>query len=659
MTRSVRIGFPDRIFSMHLGRTLIGAIALGLAIGAVHGAAGAWTLLGDHALSAGLAGPRGGGLPFVGFTADGSRLTVVTGSGRAWASSDQGSSWQRLENLDAALLFRLERADAATPDGVIVAVRHPFRAGWLYGLGADLFLSRDDGAAWTALTNEAEQPMIGARPSAIAFDPADPERVFVATEAGLWRSADGGLSWVSLNAALPNFPSGRFRELGPGAPPIFDADGVGPALLPGGAQRWILANIAPGGGSPASASAAFERFLDTGDIQIAPARPDRGPVTALAVSGGAEPPLRMAGTAEGRVWLSADAGRSWRAAGGGLPVPGGRPVADLWLDPQSPLAAVAVFAGAEGPRVFRTVDGGLLWDDLTADLPAGEIRSVVASADGDAVYVGGDAGVFYASVALDAPAPNNGWEAVTDDLPAASVSDLFLSARTGRLYVAVEGFGVYRRRAPDVLRSMKLLNAADLSTRAIAPGGLLTLLGSAVGAATINGSPAPVLLSTDEESQIQAPFHTRAGAGATIELATPQGARTLSFPVAALAPAIFTEDGEPLILDAGTGRLLDLMRPARPGSRLLILAAGLGAVDPVWPAGVAAPLEAPPAVVAPVRAYLNGEELAVHSATLAGGYIGAYWVEAELPTALQGGSGSLIIEAGGNRSQAVPLLLAP
>lgn len=615
---------------MHLGRTLIGAIALGLAAGAVQGAAAGWTLLGDHALAAGLAGPRGGGLPFVGFTADGSRLTVVTGSGRGWASSDQGSNWQQLENLDAALLFRLERTDAASPEGVTVAVRHPYRAGWLYGLGQDLFLSQDDGAVWTALTNEAEQPMIGARPSAIAFDPADPERVFVATEAGLWRSADGGLSWVSLNAALPNFPSGRFRELGPGAPPIFDADGVGPALLPGGAQRWILAEVAQGGGSPASASVVFERFLDTGDLQVAPARPDRGPLTALAVSGGGE-----------------------------LPVPGGRPVADLWLDPQSPLAAVAVFAGAEGPRVFRTVDGGLLWDDLTANLPAGEIRSVVASSDGDAVYVGGEAGVFYASVALDAPAPNNGWEAVTDDLPAAPVSDLFLSARTGRLYVAVEGFGVYRRRAPDVLRSMKLLNAADLSTRAITPGGLLTLLGSAVGRATINGLPAPVLLSTEEESQIQAPFNTRAGTGATVELATPQGARTLNFPVATLAPAIFTEDGEPLILDAGTGRLLDLMRPARPGSRILILAAGLGAVDPVWPAGVAAPLEAPPAVVAPVRAYLNGAEIEVHSATLAGGYIGAYWVEAELPTALQGGSGSLIIEAGANRSQAVRLLLAP
>lgn len=610
--------------------------------------------MGDRAISAGLAGPRGGRLPFVGVSVDGSRLTVVTSGGRIWTSLDRGASWEPLKAIEPALLFRPEHAEAEGLDGV-VAVRHPFRAGWLYGLGEDLLWSHDDGSTWVRLTDEAAQPMIGANPAAIAFDPADPERIFVTTDAGLWRSADGGLSWVSLNATLPNFPLGRFRELGPGTPPGFEAAGVGAALLPGGAERWILASKTDAPSK--SVSALFERFLETGEIEVSQARVELPPFTALAVSGGEEP-LRMAGTAEGRIWLSTDGGRSWRPAGEGLPT-GGRAVADLWVDPQSSLAAVAVFGGTEGPRVFRTVDGGMFWDDLTADLPAGKLRSVVASADGDAVYVGGDAGIFYASVALRTPSQNPGWEAVADDLPDAPVSDLFLSAQAGRLYVALEGFGVYRRRAPDVLRSMRLLNAADLSTRAIAPGGLLTLLGSAVGAATINGLPAPVLFSTEEESQIQAPFATRSGAGATIELATPQGARTLSFPVAELAPAIFTEDGDPLVLDAGTGRLLDLTRPARPGSRILILAAGLGAVDPVWPAGVAAPLESPPVVAAPVKAYLDGREIEVHSATLAGGYIGAYWVEAELPTALQGGSGSLILEAGGSRSQAVRLLLAP
>ena len=631
-------------------------LALGIFLAAGGVASGAWTQLGDYGISAGLAGPRGAAVAFVGTSLDGASLIAVTATGRAWTSGDHDSSWQPLETLNPALLFRPERADAASAMLDAVVARHPYRAGWQYALGADLHLSKDGGATWTALTNEAVQPMIGANPTAIAFDPADPERLFVSTDAGLWRSSDSGLSWVSLNAALPNFPAGRFRELAPGAPPLFEADGVGPSFLPGGARRWIAGNgpvVAPA----ASKSATFANFLDAGSIELPAPKQEPG-LTTLAISGGAEP-LRMAGTADGKLWLSSDTGRSWRLAGKGLPDGDGRRIADLWLDPASPLAAIAVFSGRQGGRVFRTVDGGDGWDDLTADLPPGEIRSVAASADGDALYVGGEAGVYYASVSLRTPSSAANWEAVSDDLPAAAVNDLYLSARTGRLYVAVDGFGVYRRRAPDVLRSMRLLNAADLSGGAIAPGGLLTLLGAAVESATINGLPAPVLFSTPEESQIQAPFQTRPNANATVELATSQGARTLSFPIAPLAPAIFVDEGEPLVVDAGSGRLLDLTRPGRPGMRVLILAAGLGAVDPVWPTGLAAPLENAPTVVAPVRAYLDGAPLEVLNATLAGGYVGAYWVEAELPISFQGGSGSLVIEAGGGRSNAVGLLLAP
>ena len=144
-----------------------------------------------------------------------------------------------------------------------------------------------------------------------------------------------------------------------------------------------------------------------------------------------------------------------------------------------------------------------------------------------------------------------------------------------------------------------------------------------------------------------------------MRLSTAGAVETLRFPVAAVAPAIFTSDGEPLVVDAGTGRLLDLTRPARPGSRVLILAAGLGAVDPVWPAGVAAPLENPPAVVARVTAWLDGAPIEVVGAGLAGGYVGAYWVEAQLPNSLPSGPGRLEIEAGGRRSNGVQLFLAP
>lgn len=633
------------------------AVALTLLLAAADPLLAAWTQLGDHAISAGMAGPRGASVPFAGMTLDGATLVAVTHNGRFWTSQDQGLSWQSSAPVEAAMLFQPERAESVGPEPGALTIRHPYRAGWLYSLAADLHLSRDGGDTWTALTNEAALPMIGARPSSIAFDPADPERLYVGTEAGLWRSADGGMSWVSLNAALPNFPAGQFRKLDPAAPPLFEAAGVGLTLLPGGAQRWIEA-IRLATPSAGAAFAGFAGFVDAGSLELSATRQDAEPPTAFGISGGSRP-MRLAGASDGSLWLSADAGASWRPAGGNLPHSSGRRVADLWLAPDSELSAIAVFSGADGARVFRTVDGGTVWDDVTADLPGGEILAVAASADGEAVYVGGEAGVFYASLSLRSPTPASSWQPLGAELPAATAHDLFLSDRTGRLFVALEGYGIYRRLAPDVAESMRLLNAADLTRRAIAPGGLLTLLGGTVNSATIDGRPAPVLLATAEESQIQAPFTARAGSSATIELATSGGAKQFRFPIESLAPAIFTDNGEALVLDAGSGRLLDLTRPARPGARILILASGLGAVDPVWPAGLAAPLENPPAVVALVNAYLDGAPIPVLDATLAGGYVGAYWVEAELPMSLQSGSGSLVIEAGGSRSNAVTLLLAP
>ena len=70
----------------------------------------------------------------------------------------------------------------------------------------------------------------------------------------------------------------------------------------------------------------------------------------------------------------------------------------------------------------------------------------------------------------------------------------------------------------------------------------------------------------------------------------------------------------------------------------MILATGLGKVRPEWPTGVPAPLEDPPATVQPVKAYLNGVPLRVLSSTLAGGYIGTYMIEVEVPSVLNSGT---------------------
>lgn len=85
---------------------------------------------------------------------------------------------------------------------------------------------------------------------------------------------------------------------------------------------------------------------------------------------------------------------------------------------------------------------------------------------------------------------------------------------------------------------------------------------------------------------------------------------------------------------------------------------GLGAVSPDWPAGMAAPAENPPIVLAPMEAFVNGLRIPVLRATLAPGYAGIYLVELELPAVLDEGVAALQLLASGTASNRVPIHIA-
>jgi uncharacterized protein (TIGR03437 family) len=160
-------------------------------------------------------------------------------------------------------------------------------------------------------------------------------------------------------------------------------------------------------------------------------------------------------------------------------------------------------------------------------------------------------------------------------------------------------------------------------------------------------------------SQIQLPFEVRGpSVSLTLQAVTGQLVRTV--PLVSASPAIFVDpDGTPLILDADSGVLLDAMNPAHSGSRIQILATGLGRVKPDWQAGMAAPLNDPPRVVAPVHALLDRTPVEVTQAVLAPGYIGLYLIEVQLPRIVNAGPAELYIDADGQPSNRVRLYIQP
>src|SRR5262249_38547841 len=85
-----------------------------------------------------------------------------------------------------------------------------------------------------------------------------------------------------------------------------------------------------------------------------------GGITAVASSGDTV----YAGASDGRIWLSADRGQTWRPSRQAA----GSPVTNFFVDAQQPQVALAALGG-KGAHVLRTVNTGVTWDDLTANLP--------------------------------------------------------------------------------------------------------------------------------------------------------------------------------------------------------------------------------------------------------------------------------------------------
>jgi uncharacterized protein (TIGR03437 family) len=359
-----------------------------------------------------------------------------------------------------------------------------------------------------------------------------------------------------------------------------------------------------------------------------------------------------AGAADGRLWASLDGGRTWPWLRGGA----GQPVTRIVADSREGRLALATI----GAGLVRTTNSGAFWDDISGNLAGGAAYSVAADTASGAVYVATQRGVFSSRVDLQnaaLPAAIS-WRRL-GGLPNAPARDVVLDAAGNQLYVALEGYGLFATAAPHRRRALRVVNAADLSGRAAAPGSLLSVLGARVRSARAGELRFPVLAAGEDESQLQVPFEA-AGSELALAIEAASGQTTVPLAMRPASPAIFVSaDGAPMLLNADSGLMLDAGEPARSNSRLQILATGLGRVRPNWPTGLAAPLNDPPAVMGTVTASLDRVPVQVTKATLAPGYIGFYVIEVQLPAIVNAGPAELSIAVDGQESNRVRVYIEP
>jgi hypothetical protein len=574
-----------------------------------------WRRVGPTFLELGLASPASGPVDRVWFSSDGSKLYARLSSGQVFVTDD-------FENWKAAGDIEIPPAISASPvrfpeAGSRIA-EVPLQRSRMYAAGQYAYRSDDAGATWTNLTAIRAQSILGERLLDVAVSPGNVDDVVVAGFTGVWRSLDGGVSWMGLNDKLPNLPVKRLIPPSESDPAVRIAIGPQQEALwqPGQKTGWI--------------PSAPEALARESQMRRAASLSLGAEVTAVARGG----ETLYAGLSDGKLFVSTTNGQNWRPS----PETGlSARIERIAVDPAYGPYGVVITSSRQRSRILRTVNGGLFWDDITANLPAGYVSGVAVDRATGAVYVASQRGVFMTYTDTLAAGPATSWTLLREG----SAVDVMLDPGGNRLYAAFEGAGVFAIMAPHRMRDPRVVSAADRKLRAVAPGALLSVIGANVQAARAGDQTASVLVSGDAASEVQLPFELR-GDGVV------------------LSPGIFVDrEGTPLVTNADTGLVLDPSTPARSGMRLQIMATGLGRVTPAWATGMAAPLEDPPRVATPVRAYLDREPLEVLRATLAPGYIGLYVVEVQLPAIVNRGAAELYIEAGGTSSNRVRLFLEP
>jgi uncharacterized protein (TIGR03437 family) len=596
-----------------------------------------WRKVGPYDAELSLASPATGPVSRVWFSPEGSTLLARTASGQTYQTAD----FETWSSAPSAVAPALPPASAVRlPEDGATLVPGPDRL-TIFALKRNLYRSQDGGRSWENLTADKSMPVIGEGQRSVAVWPQDPNVLVVANDYGVWRTADGGLTWTGLNADLPNLPVQRILSTPAGGAGIVVQTELWGALeLPPGAPIW----------APVAA---------TPDVQAEDARKSEysarlgSAITAVAGAGD----LVYAGSSDGRIWFSADGGRTFETST--LPQGVSGPVTRIYAAPSQPRAAVAVLAG-DGVHVLRTFTGGAFWDAIDSNLPKAAAYGVTADPGARQIYVATGKGVFWASVDLLTSSAAPSWTDLSAGLPGQTVYDVRLDGAGAQLYIAIPGYGVYAVMAPHNRRNPRVLSSADFGTRPAAPGALLSILGANVQNAEGAGLNYPVLgASTDSGSQIQVPFGA-SGPMVQLSLVTTSGPVTLGLPVQPVSPAIFvSKDGAPMLYDADTELPLDGRNPARSGGRVQIFATGLGRVQPEWTAGLPTPLQDPPKVSAQVKAFLDGAPLQVTRATLAPGYVGFYVVEVQLPAINNFGGSLLYISADGQDSNRVPIVIEP
>ena len=144
------------------------------------------------------------------------------------------------------------------------------------------------------------------------------------------------------------------------------------------------------------------------------------------------------GSDDGHVNVTFDGGNSWNAIDADLP---DRFVSQIIISPQDDQIAYVAFSGYSvldyTPHVYKTIDGGQSWLDISGNLPDVPVNDIVLTPDNNYLYVATDTGVWYSTNQGDS------WDVLGAGLPVGIVADISFHEATNTLYAGTFGRSIF------------------------------------------------------------------------------------------------------------------------------------------------------------------------------------------------------------------------
>jgi photosystem II stability/assembly factor-like uncharacterized protein len=358
-------------------------------------------------------GPMRGGRSFgvAGVPSEPNTFYMGSVGGGVWKTENDGRTWKPI--ADQGIPIGSIGAIAVAPSDpniVYVGTGEPdVRAQISYGIG--MFKSTDAGKTWTHIGLENTR-----RIGRIVVDPNNPNRVYVAAlghvydanpERGVYRSTDGGAHWkkVLFNASDPNNVGAIDIAIDPKDPKVLYASlwatrrppwsVYAPSYMPGsglykttdGGNHWTKLS----GGLP------DDNFVGKIGIAVSPSNPNRLWAVVDDVGAGVAPPLRFgpekpkepAPTPKGGVYLSDDAGATWRLVNSETRLWGrGWYFENVAVDPDNPDKAYVINTGT-----YLTTDAGKTFTPIKSAPGGDDYHQIwVNPRDGNRMVLSSDQG---------------------------------------------------------------------------------------------------------------------------------------------------------------------------------------------------------------------------------------------------------------------------